>query len=181
MHPFAGGASTSRDDCESILCALVRAPDGSWSASIPINDARPLWATPDSAYSTAAFAGLPRALKVVGRNLQPGPGTAAATQVRLVGAATGTTYTLTAKNSANDSANTTAALERYVTEVSLPATLTSPTNGSGVAATDVGTPFTIGNRALGKARNFNGSLDGVRVYNRQLSQTEIQALVSAGL
>jgi len=103
----------------------VRAPDGSWSAPIPLNDARPLWITPDSAYRTSALAGLPRVLKVVGRNLQPGPGAAAATQVRLVGSTTGTTYTLTGKNTANDSANTTAALERYVAEVSLPATLTA--------------------------------------------------------
>ena len=102
----------------------VRAPDGTWSVPIPINDARPLWITPDSAHSAAVLADLPRTFKVVGRNLQPGPGTAAATQVRLIGAATGTTYTLTAKNTANDSANTTAALERYVAEVSLPATLT---------------------------------------------------------
>ena len=54
------------------------------------------------------------------------------------------------------------------------------TNGSGVAGTDTGTPFTIGNRPVDKARNFNGSIDGVRVYNRQLTQTEIQSLVDGG-
>jgi hypothetical protein len=37
-----------------------------------------------------------------------------------VGASTGTIYTLTAKNTVNDSGNTTAALERYVAEVALP-------------------------------------------------------------
>jgi len=101
----------------------VRAPDYTWSAPIPVNDARPLWITPDSAYSTAALAGLPRVLKVVGRNLQPAPGAASVTQVRLVGANTGSTYTLTAKNTVNDSTHTTDALERYVAEVNLPTTL----------------------------------------------------------
>lgn len=57
----------------------------------------------------------------------------------------------------------------------------SSTNGSGVAAPDDTTPFTIGNRTLDKARNFNGSIDGLRVYNRQLTPAEIQSLVNAGL
>jgi hypothetical protein len=93
-----------------------------WSAPVLINDARPLWITPDSAYQTAALANLPRVLKVVGRNLQPAPGGNGTTQVRLVGQATGTTYTLTAKNTNNDSATTTA-LERYVAAAPLPASL----------------------------------------------------------
>ena len=38
-----------------------------------INDARPLWITPDYAYATANVANLPRILKVNGRNLQPTP------------------------------------------------------------------------------------------------------------
>ena len=64
---------------------------GEWSNVIRINDARPLWITPDSAYVTAYTANLPRYLKVVGRNLQPVPG--ASTQVMLTGPST---YTLTA-------------------------------------------------------------------------------------
>ncbi len=56
----------------------------------------------------------------------------------------------------------------------------SPTNGSGSAQSDTGTPFTIGNRTLDKARNFDGSIDGVRVYNRMLSPAEIQSLVNGG-
>jgi concanavalin A-like lectin/glucanase superfamily protein len=56
----------------------------------------------------------------------------------------------------------------------------APTNGSGVAQTDAGTPFTIGNRTLDRARNFNGSIDGVRIYNRVLSTVEIQSLVNGG-
>ena len=95
---------------------------GEWSNPVLINDARPLWITPDSAYQTASLANLPRALKVVGRNLQPGPGTSTVTQVLLTGIATGTTYTLTANNTGNDP-NTTAALERYVAAANLPAAL----------------------------------------------------------
>jgi hypothetical protein len=93
-------------------------PAGEWSAPALINDARPLWITPDSGFQTVSLANLPRVLKVVGRNLQPGA-SAAATQVRLTGVNTGTTYTLTANNTGNDP-NTTAALERYVAAVNLP-------------------------------------------------------------
>lgn len=98
-------------------------PRGEWSAPLYINDARPLWITPDSAYQTAQLAGLPRVLKVVGRNLQPQAGAVAATQVRLIGANTGTTYILTARNTANDAGNTTEALQRYVAAADLPSTL----------------------------------------------------------
>jgi hypothetical protein len=45
---------------------------------------------------------------------------------------------------------------------------------------DASTPFTIGNRPVDNARNFNGSIDEVRVYNRVLSLQEIQALASGG-
>ena len=101
----------------------VYSPEGAWSAPILINDARPLWITPDSGYQTASLANLQRMLKVVGRNLEPGPGTSATTFVRLVGQNTGTTYTLAAKNSSND-ASTTVALERYVAAVNLPFPMT---------------------------------------------------------
>ena len=37
-----------------------------WSNGVRINDARPLWITPDSSYATAPLANLPRVLKVVG-------------------------------------------------------------------------------------------------------------------
>jgi hypothetical protein len=84
---------------------------GEWSAGIRINDARPLWISPDDAYVTANVAALPRVLKVVGRNLQPAPGTR--TRVKLVGPAT---YTLDAA----DDKNPATAIERYVAKVSLP-------------------------------------------------------------
>jgi hypothetical protein len=100
----------------------VASADGTWSAPILINDARPLWITPDSAYQTASLANLPRVLKVVGRNLQPGP-TASATLVRLVGKNTGTTYTLQA-NTTNYDTNTSGAFERYVAIVNLPSPMT---------------------------------------------------------
>lgn len=102
--------------------------DGQWSGrALLINDARPLWITPDSAYATVALAGLPRVLKVVGRNLQGAAGDAGGTQVRLLGKNTGATYVLTANNTSNDPLNTTAALERYVAAVNLPASMTIDT------------------------------------------------------
>ena len=96
---------------------------GEWSTPLLINDARPLWITPDSAYQTAQLAGMPRVLKVVGRNLQPQPTRLSTTQVRLIGTSTNTTYTLMARTTATDAGNTTAALERYVAAVDIPSTL----------------------------------------------------------
>jgi hypothetical protein len=90
----------------------VRHADGEWSNGILINDARPLWITPDSAYVTASTANLPRYLKVIGRNLEPAPGSA--TQVMLTGPAT---YTLTASND-NYPADS---IDRYAARVALPA------------------------------------------------------------
>ena len=98
----------------------VMAPDGTWSNGVTINDARPLWITPDSAYQTASLANLPRVLKVVGRNLEP---TSSWAQVRLVGQNTGTAYTLYAHNSASNPADTTAVSERYIAEVDLPTSM----------------------------------------------------------
>jgi Concanavalin A-like lectin/glucanases superfamily len=54
------------------------------------------------------------------------------------------------------------------------------TNGSGTPLSDATTPFTIGNRPVDEARNFDGSIYGVRVYNRMLSSQEIQSLVNGG-
>ncbi len=97
--------------------------DGSaWSNGVKINDARPLWITPDSAFQTMQLAHLPRVLKVVGRNLDPAPAIAA-TQVRLAGPVV---YTLPA---VADSAAATGAVDpvatpqiaRYVAKVALPA------------------------------------------------------------
>lgn len=87
---------------------------GEWSNGILINDARPLWVTPDTVYTSAAMATLPRAIKIVGRNLQPAPG--AVTQVQLCGPGC---ITLTA---ANDNDPTTA-IETYVAKVDLPDSL----------------------------------------------------------
>jgi hypothetical protein len=92
----------------------VRNQAGEWSNGVEINDARPMWITPDTAYVTASLANLPRSLKVVGRNLQPAPG--AATQVKLIGPGT---FTLTAANDSNPAT----AIERYAAKISLPATL----------------------------------------------------------
>jgi hypothetical protein len=97
----------------------VVTPDGQWSAPVLINDARPLWITPDFALQAGTFANLPRVLKVVGRNLQPTDMSPFMTQVRLTGISTGTTYTMTASSILND-VNSTPALERYVAKVSLP-------------------------------------------------------------
>lgn len=81
------------------------------SNPVRVNDARPLWITPDHTYTTRSIANLPRILKVVGRNLQPMPGKP--TRVRLSGPHT---YTLTA-------ASGTSALQRYVAQVDLPVSM----------------------------------------------------------
>ena len=102
--------------------------NGEWSGQgLLINDARPLWITPDSAYVTESLASLPRVLKVVGRNLQPATDNTAGTQVRLVGKETGAKYVLTANNAVNDPVNTTPALERYVAVARLPSPMTVDT------------------------------------------------------
>ena len=94
---------------------------GEWSSpALLINDARPLWITPDSIYASEKTANLPRVLKVVGRNLQHARGNAAATRVKLIGKHTGTTYVLTANTAARDPTGPVAALERYVAAVGLP-------------------------------------------------------------
>ena len=92
--------------------------DSEWSNGVLINDARPLWITPDTAYVSATTASLPREVKIVGRNLQPAPGNT--TQVRLNGPAS---YTLTAAND-NDA---TTAIENYVAKVELPTSLPTGT------------------------------------------------------
>ena len=89
----------------------VQDVNGEWSNGIEINDARPLWITPDSSYVAAYTANLPRYLKVVGRNLQPAPGST--TQVQLTGPST---YLLTA----TDDNYPTNAIDRYMADVSLP-------------------------------------------------------------
>ena len=99
----------------------VQNSQGEWSNAVRINDARPLWISPDSAYATATMASLPRQLEVIGRNLQPAPG--AVTQVRLHGPAD---FVLQAAND-NDPTTT---IERYVAKVSLPDSL--PTGSYGV-------------------------------------------------
>ena len=93
----------------------VQDTSGAWSNGVKINDARPLWISPDSAYVSAPKANLPRYLKVVGRNLQPAPG--ATTQVQLSGP---NSYTLTATNHGYPGN----ALDRYVAQVTLPTNMT---------------------------------------------------------
>ena len=71
-------------DASRSYALWVRSPRGEWSAPVRINDARPLWITPAVVYASAPLAnGLPRQIKVVGRNLAPSDG--AVTQVRLSG------------------------------------------------------------------------------------------------
>jgi len=85
---------------------------GEWSNGIKINDARPLWITPDETYASASLAASPRVMKVVGRNLQPASGST--TQVRLVGAQA--TYRLPAEIDGGPHS----AIDRYVAKVHLP-------------------------------------------------------------
>lgn len=90
----------------------VRNVNGEWSNGVKINDARPLWITPAVAYRTTMPAGLPRQLKIVGRNLQSIPTEAA--RVKLISPSE--TYNLKAL----DDDNPTTAIEHYVARVNLP-------------------------------------------------------------
>jgi len=85
---------------------------GEWSNGIQINDARPLWITPDETYASSPLPGLPRELKVVGRNLQRV--SAVSTQVRLIGA--NTSYQLSAYSHAPQEN----AIDRYMARIQLP-------------------------------------------------------------
>jgi hypothetical protein len=114
---------------------------GEWSNGVRINDARPLWITPDYAYATASLANLPRVLKVVGRNLQPVAN--APTRVRLVGPHT---YTLPASNRS-------ASLSRYVAEVTLPSFIV-PGRYAVQTSRDGSTWSPIMNVAGGRAQTF---------------------------
>jgi uncharacterized repeat protein (TIGR01451 family) len=101
-----------------------------WSNATKINDARPLWITPDEVFASAAPAGMPRVLKVVGRNLQPATGSS--TQVRLVGAHA--TYTLPAVLG-EDRLRT---IDRYVARIQLPADMAVGTYSVQVSRDGVG-------------------------------------------
>ena len=93
---------------------------GEWSNAARINDPRPLWLTPDEMPAIADASGIPRVLKVVGRNMQPPDG--ASVRLRLVGAHV--SYALHARAPGNDSSlPTDTAVRRYVAEFPLPAKL----------------------------------------------------------
>jgi hypothetical protein len=68
---------------EQSYALWVRTAAGEWSQGVEINDLRPLWITPAFVYASAPVASLPRALKLVGRNMTPSAGQF--TQVRLAG------------------------------------------------------------------------------------------------
>lgn len=91
----------------------VRNRSGEWSNGVLVNDARPLWLSPATVHSSVATASLPRELKIIGRNLQPAPGSV--TQVRLTGPKA---LTLSARGDTYSSV-----MNRYVASVGLPAML----------------------------------------------------------
>ncbi len=92
----------------------VRTARGDWSNRVLINDARPLWITPAFVPSTGTFASLPRAVKVIGRNLAPAGG--AKTRIRLSGPSS---ITLNASPALPASPTT----DQYVARADLPAYL----------------------------------------------------------
>ena len=89
----------------------VHTSAGEWSRAVTINDVRPLWFSPAYVRSSAATAGLPRELKVVGRNLAPRPG--GAIRIRVSGP---TTFT----GEAILDAAATPAIRPYVARLRLP-------------------------------------------------------------
>jgi hypothetical protein len=107
----------------------VRNHSNEWSTAIKINDARPLWITPDYAYVSTSLANLPRRIKVVGRNLDAAPG--ATTQIKLVGPQR---YTINVPR-ADDSRR---ANQSFVAEVDLPARISAGTYAVQVSRDGVG-------------------------------------------
>jgi hypothetical protein len=89
----------------------VRSATNEWSDPVLINDARPLWVSPAYVHATTTHAGLPRSIKVIGRNLQPAAGSV--TQVRLTGPQV---VEMTASH-------VEPALDHFVAEVALPKAL----------------------------------------------------------
>ena len=57
---------------------------------------------------------------------------------------------------------------------------TSPTDGVGNIVSDTTSSAHIGANVSANSRNFNGSLDDVRIYNRALSASEVQQLYNMG-
>ena len=97
---------------EQSYALWVRTIDGEWSRPVRINDLRPLWISPSFIYSTISPAGLPRSLKLVGRNVNAGPHQV--TQVALRGPQS---LILTALPSGS-------VVDSYVARVDLPPALT---------------------------------------------------------
>lgn len=88
---------------------------GDWSEGFRINDARPLWFSPDLSYDTGLPA-LGRYLKVIGRNLEPAPGKYTWVKLEWASGQQGTPpapLCLLAQDQPDS--------ERYVAEVTLPA------------------------------------------------------------
>lgn len=101
-----------------VYALWVKNPAGCWSSPVLINNARPLWLTPDIGYETQALATLPRELKIVGRNLDAAPSVNGGTGrvwVRLTGPAT---YLLAAEP-------VSPTLDHYQAKVTLPPRMVS--------------------------------------------------------
>lgn len=86
----------------------VRNSEGRWSDPAFINDARPLWISPPYVLETGSVAGLPRTIRVIGRNLSGGPDSI--TKVRLAGPQT----------AALDATLSLASTAEFVAEAALP-------------------------------------------------------------
>jgi hypothetical protein len=54
------------------------------------------------------------------------------------------------------------------------------TNGAGSAVSDAASGFWIGNSDNNTARTFDGIIDEVRIYNRELSAPEVKQLYDMG-
>jgi hypothetical protein len=92
----------------------VRTVRGEWSKALEINDARPLWISPAYTYASGSVGSLARELKIVGRNMQPGPGHV--TRIKLLGLRQ---FVATAEPDPRAGAT----LDNYVVRMKLPAVL----------------------------------------------------------
>jgi hypothetical protein len=86
-----------------------------WVGPLYINDGRPLWFSPPVAYRTGSIPGLPRELKVIGRNLEPPSGETA----KVVLSKPPIAISLPAINDQDPDTS----IEHYVARVNLPSSL----------------------------------------------------------
>jgi hypothetical protein len=111
----AGLPQTTPGRTYALWLVQTSAGGASWSNTILINDPRPMWFSPSYQYVSASRPGLPRELKVVGRNLQLLPNLIVKVRLR----SPSNTYVMSVLADPSPDTN----LEQFVARVLLPPTM----------------------------------------------------------